>query len=87
MRSSITLQINGYRWIEGVEQLLYKLRSRDVEMHIITNYPVWYKRIEAKLALSRFLPWSFVSCEGPMEVSLPYLLPLPQARRLFPGNT
>lgn len=59
--------VNGYRWIEGVEQLLYKLRSRNVEMHIITNYPVWYKRIEAKLVLSRFLPWSFVSCEGPMK--------------------
>ena len=64
------LQINGYRWMEGVEQLLLDLGRQGVEMHIITNYPVWYKRIEAKLAVSRYLPWSFVSCEGPMQVEL-----------------
>lgn len=61
------LQINGYRWIEGMEELLLDLKKSGVELHIITNYPVWYKRIEAKLGVSRFLPWSFVSCEGPMK--------------------
>lgn len=66
---SVNSQINGYRWMEGVEELLLDLGRQGVEMHIITNYPVWYKRIEAKLAVSRFLPWSFVSCEGPMKVN------------------
>ena len=37
-------------------------------MHVISNYPVWYKRIEAKLGVSRHLPWTFISCEGPMKV-------------------
>jgi len=35
-----SLQINGYRWIEGMEDLLLDLRKSGVEMHIITNYPV-----------------------------------------------
>lgn len=35
-----TPQINGYRWIEGMEDLLLDLRKSGVEMHIITNYPV-----------------------------------------------
>ena len=55
--------------MEGVEELLLSLKRQGVEMHIITNYPVWYKRIEAKLAVSRYLPWSYVSCEGPMKVA------------------
>ena len=63
-----SLQINGYRWIEGIEELLFTLRRQGVEMHIVTNYPLWYKRTEAKLGLSKYLPWSFVSCEGPMKV-------------------
>jgi len=59
--------INGYRWIDGIEQLLLDLDKSGAEMHIITNYPMWYKRIEDKLAVSRHLPWTFVSCEGPMK--------------------
>lgn len=39
---------------------------------------VWYKRIEAKLGVSRFIPWTFVSCEGPMQVHpTPYPPPTP----------
>lgn len=52
----------AYRWRPGAEALLAELRQRGVEMHAFSNYPCWYRWIEARLGLSRYLPWSFVSC-------------------------
>jgi FMN hydrolase / 5-amino-6-(5-phospho-D-ribitylamino)uracil phosphatase len=52
----------SYRWIEGVEGLLARLRARGVDMHALSNYPEWYAWIEERLELSRYLSWSFVSC-------------------------
>lgn len=71
LMESCDLQMTGYRFLDGIEELLSDLNQAGVEMHIMSNYPVWYKRIEAKLVLSRFMPWTFVSCEGPMKVHLP----------------
>jgi len=51
----------GYAFIDGIEDLLVDLKSEAVPMHILSNYPVWYERIEKKLALRRYLPWTFVS--------------------------
>ncbi len=31
-------------------------------MHALSNYPIWYRTIENRLELSRFLKWTFVSC-------------------------
>lgn len=53
----------AYRWLDGVEPLLEELRRRGVPMHALSNYPRWYRIIEEQLALSRYLEWSFVSCE------------------------
>lgn len=55
--------VSGYRFLDGVEPLLDELRTRAIPMHALSNYPRWYQRIEARLGLSRFLAWSFVSCE------------------------
>jgi HAD superfamily hydrolase (TIGR01509 family) len=52
----------AYAWIDGIEAILEDLRTSDVEMHVMSNYPVWYRRIEARLGVSRYLPWTFVSC-------------------------
>ena len=52
----------AYRWIEGTEQLLGHLRHQGYEIHAFSNYPIWYRTIETKLGLSRFLQWTFVSC-------------------------
>jgi HAD superfamily hydrolase (TIGR01509 family) len=52
----------SYRWIEGIEPLLARLRERGADMHALSNYPEWYAWIEERLALSRYLSWSFVSC-------------------------
>ncbi|MFV8751715.1 HAD-IA family hydrolase [Nannocystaceae bacterium ST9] len=53
----------SYRFLPGIEPLLGELREREVEMHALSNYPVWWRLIEDRLGLSRFLAWSFVSCE------------------------
>ncbi len=54
---------NAYRWLDGVESLLHDLRQAKVELHALSNYPVWYKLIEERLRLSRYMSWRFVSCK------------------------
>ena len=51
------------RFIDGIEPLLRALSSAGVSMHTLSNYPVWYERIEAKLGLRRFIGERFVSFE------------------------
>jgi HAD superfamily hydrolase (TIGR01509 family) len=52
----------SYRWLPGLEALLAELQARGFEMHAFSNYPIWYRLIEERLGLSRFLDWTFVSC-------------------------
>ena len=52
----------SYRWLDGIEPLLTELRDAGVSMHTLSNYPTWYTLIEESLGLSRYLPWTFVSC-------------------------
>lgn len=59
----VTMLRSAYRWLEGVEPLLGELRERGVAMHALSNYPCWYRLIEERLSLSRYVAWSFVSCE------------------------
>jgi HAD superfamily hydrolase (TIGR01509 family) len=51
-----------YRFIEGIEPLLGDLRAHGVAMHVLSNYPCWYRAIEEETGLSRYVPWTFVSC-------------------------
>lgn len=53
----------AYRWVAGMQPLLEELHRTGVPMHALTNYPPWYRLIEQRLGLSRYLQWSFVSCE------------------------
>lgn len=53
----------SYRLLDGVEPLLADLRDAGVEMHALSNYAPWYRWIEEETGLSRFLTWSFVSCD------------------------
>ena len=53
---------DGYRWLPGMEELLVELRADGRAMHAFSNYPEWYQMIEERLAVSRFMKWSFVSC-------------------------
>jgi HAD superfamily hydrolase (TIGR01509 family) len=52
----------AYRWVDGAEQLLISLCRQGFEIHAFSNYPIWYRTIEARLRLSRYLHWTFVSC-------------------------
>lgn len=52
---------DAYRLLEGIEALLNELEG--VPMHVVSNYTPWYRMIEDKLALSRWMSWSFVSCD------------------------
>jgi epoxide hydrolase-like predicted phosphatase len=53
----------AYRWLPGMEELLAALRARGHAIHAFSNYPCWYRMIEERLGLSRYLEWSFVSCD------------------------
>lgn len=57
------MMVDGYHFIDGMEALLGELAEREVSVHAFSNYPGWYRLLEDKLKLSRFLHWSFVSCE------------------------
>ncbi len=53
---------NAYRWLDGMEELLTELREARFSIHALSNYPEWYRLIEERLELSRYIEWSFVSC-------------------------
>ena len=58
---------NAYRWVDRMEALLVDLKRGGIEMHAMSNYPAWYRVIEEKLGLSRFLRWTFVSCRAGVQ--------------------
>ena len=53
---------DAYRWLEGMESIVATLANAGVSLHAFSNYPVWYRIIDDKLDLSRYLSWTFVSC-------------------------
>lgn len=65
LRAAMT---RAYDFVPGMEPLLQELVDGGYQLHACSNYTTWYRAIEDKLALSRFLEWTFVSCEGPMKV-------------------
>jgi len=53
----------AYAWLPGMEALLARLATTGRGLHALSNYPEWYHWIEERLGLSRYLAWSFVSCD------------------------
>ena len=53
----------NYRLLPGIKELLEQLKEQNIEMHDLSNYPVWYRLVEERTQLSRWLKWSFVSCK------------------------
>lgn len=53
---------NGYRLLDGIEPLLRELAAQKLRPQLLSNYPEWWQRIEARTQLSRFCDWKFVSC-------------------------
>lgn len=56
------LLCDNYRYLPGIPELLGELKRAGHELHALSNYPEWYAWIEAKLELSQYLSWTFVSC-------------------------
>lgn len=54
---------DAYRFVPGMQQLLEDLSAKKVEMHALSNYSSWYKLIDERLDISRYMPWTFVSFE------------------------
>ena len=52
----------AYRWLADMEECLADLKAKDWPMHWVSNYSCWYQEIDARLGLSRYAPFSFVSC-------------------------
>jgi HAD superfamily hydrolase (TIGR01509 family) len=80
--------VDAYDYLPGIVPLLEDLSGRD--LHLLSNYPVWYRLIENKLKLSRYAKWSFVSCELGVRKPDPAIfhiacdtLELPAERLLF----
>ncbi len=67
-----------YRPLPGVCELIDELHDHGHAMVALSNYPVWYKMIQAKMPFSDKLDWRFVSClTGHRKPSpLAYLGPL-----------
>jgi hypothetical protein len=63
-----TQKTAAYEYVDGMQPLLARLSAAGVAMHAMSNYPSWWRHVEAKLQVSRYLPWTFVSCEGAMKV-------------------
>jgi len=53
----------SFHLLDGVCEVLDALKGRGVEMHAFSNYPDWWRDVEAACGLSRWLEWSFVSCD------------------------
>ncbi|MBW2454796.1 MAG: HAD family phosphatase [Deltaproteobacteria bacterium] len=54
--------VDAYRWLDGMESLVAELAATGLPMVALSNYPVYYRLIEDKLGLSRYVDWRFVSC-------------------------
>lgn len=53
---------SSYRWLQGMEELLAQLHSGGFKIVALSNYSTWYRMIEERLGLSRYLTWDLVSC-------------------------
>ena len=46
-------QIESCHYLKGAQELLQELAESNIEQHAMSNYPVWYQHIDAKLQLDR----------------------------------
>ena len=53
---------SAYEWIDGMESLVRELHGRGVVMHLLSNYPEWYRLCDERLGVFRYVEPSFVSC-------------------------
>ena len=52
------MQVEQYEYLPGMPELLGTLKQQGFEMHVVSNYPAWYRMIEDKLQV----PVSLLCC-------------------------
>lgn len=52
----------GYAWLDGMDALVAELHTAGVPMHLLSNYPPWYRLCTDRLELTRYVEPTFVSC-------------------------
>jgi putative hydrolase of the HAD superfamily len=55
--------LNGYRFVDGLEELLLELAARGTRIWALSNYPPWVSHIRHRLQLDRFFEGYAVSCD------------------------
>ena len=50
------LQMEACDYLDGMQHLLQELSEKSIEMHAMSNYPVWYQDINNKLQIDRYSP-------------------------------
>ncbi len=53
---------DAYAFVDGIEALLGELKAAGIAMHALSNYSSWYRLIDERLGLSRYVELSFISC-------------------------
>jgi FMN phosphatase YigB (HAD superfamily) len=60
---------DAYAWLPGMEALLARVHAAGYTAHAFSNYPDWWRMVEARLRLSRYLSWTAVSCLPAMRAA------------------
>ena len=50
----VHVQLEACEYMDGIQQLLEELLDEGIHMHAMSNYPVWYQDINAKLRIDRY---------------------------------
>jgi FMN hydrolase / 5-amino-6-(5-phospho-D-ribitylamino)uracil phosphatase len=53
----------AYTLLPGIDSLLDELVQEGVDLHLFSNYSSWYGYIEEATQLTRWAPWTYVSCD------------------------
>ena len=51
----------SYRWLDGMETLVARLRDAGHDLHALSNYPIWSELLDDAVGVSAYVPWTFVS--------------------------
>lgn len=56
------MQVEQYEYLPGMPELLGTLKQQGYEMHVVSNYPAWYRMIEDKLQVPVYRLCCLYSC-------------------------
>jgi putative hydrolase of the HAD superfamily len=47
--------------LDGIPELLEKIKQRGIPCHVLSNYPVWFEALNEKVGLDQYIEEMFVS--------------------------